>query len=172
MRYYIDGYNLIFWHSDLATLAYQTKKGKGLERAREAAIELLSKFLGLRKLSLTLVFDSPQKVQSSHYDRYLPFNVIYASSHESADAWMLEQLQAHTKKRPATIVTNDLRLARNVIGYGANTLTFDQFFEKMAKRAVLKGKSEKYLSPQYIKEMEQLFEERYIRLMQKEIDLF
>ena len=126
MFYYIDGYNLIFTLTD-------TKRS--LMHQRKSAITFLQKRFALLQLSGMLVFDgSHQRHEESGLSYANPLHIAYTPKGQTADEYILEQLEYSHKKSPATVVSNDRGLCRKARELGANTQSNEGFLHYLEKK--------------------------------------
>jgi predicted RNA-binding protein with PIN domain len=154
MRYWIDGYNLLF---KLPAL-----KGS-LEEKRRALIIELNRQAKHLNLQITVVFDAADPHRSldliSHYDA---LEIIYTTSRSTADESILHAIE--TTKNPINlcIVTSDKDLAHKAKNLGAQTLSLADFLKRLAKKQ--KNKRAKppvsQDSPRQIERLTKIFEKK------------
>jgi predicted RNA-binding protein with PIN domain len=128
MRYFVDGYNMLFQSSWMY-------EGKNLEEARYKLILELDTYAKLLCLSITLVFDAPQREAFLQRTHYQSLEIIFSTYGQTADdviALLISRLQ---KKEPITVVTSDKGLTRRAAGQGAKTLSVKEFLSQLRKRA-------------------------------------
>lgn len=98
MRYYVDGYNLMF---------RLLRAGEDLQKQREQVIRDLNLKAGFLELEVTLVFDSKYQAGAAERVRVEHLDVLYTNEGETADECILEELTGHQE----TVVTCDRKLA-------------------------------------------------------------
>ncbi len=152
MIYLIDGYNLIF--------SLVESKGS-LQALREKVIRYLQKKFATRKLQGVLVFDGAhQRGEESGLSYPSPLVVAYTPKGQSADEYIVEEIQLGKGKKQITVVTNDRGLKMHAKTAGANVLENGPFIAWLKKK---KGKSEPKMikeSPRNVDQLEKIFEER------------
>ena len=78
-------------------------------------------------LELTLVFDAAYQEgpgSISHYDK---IGIIFTEESQSADDFLIQQLEHEDNPRNTTLVTSDNRLAWRARSIGAKTLSVEEF---------------------------------------------
>jgi predicted RNA-binding protein with PIN domain len=144
-HYYIDAYNLLF------KLAI---KASSLQKRREALLAILKPFAAM---NLTLVFDGAEISERSHFG---DLEVIYTHG-ESADEYIIKEIENAVKPSKHTVVTSDRPLAKTVKNLGANILSVPEFLllisKKEKKTRVQKTFTE---SPYEIKRLLAIFEKK------------
>lgn len=156
MHYFIDGYNFLF-------RLFQ-KKGS-LQKQRDAALFSLNEEIEKLPLSITVVFDSSEKLREaasrSHLDA---LEIIYTTRQQSADDYIYKAIEEATHPQNETVVTSDRELAGKCRQLGANTLTVEQFLTHLQKRKAKKrrGKASKGFkeSDQEMERLLKIFEEK------------
>jgi Predicted RNA-binding protein containing a PIN domain len=123
-HYFIDGYNLMF--------RLQGKKTPSLHKKREEIISALNEEATLFRLNITLVFDgaeqAPEEGTRTHYDT---LEIVYTSKKQSADAYILEQLEYSKDPSSEIVITSDRELAGRAKMLGAATETIEAFLSFM-----------------------------------------
>lgn len=161
MLYYLDGYNILFF------LAHSKQS---LKIQRHFLIEYLHKQFKKFRLSGVLVFDGThRKDEESGLSYKSPLIIAYASKGQSADAYIIEQIELAQNPRQITVVTDDQGLTRHTRSHGAkaqSNAAFLIFLRKKSEKSKIKTKPEVNETPQNIRRLIQIFEER----MQNEED--
>lgn len=138
MHYFIDGYNLLF---------RILGNPRPLQRSRQHVIASINEKVSLLKLNATLVFDgaSEEHAQNSrgHFD---VLEIIYTSKAQSADDYILEEIQQSSTPSQETIVTSDRELALRCKNLGAKIKSIESFLEWIEKKCK-KDKAAKRPSP-------------------------
>ena len=154
MRYWVDGYNLLF-RLPLSKESLQTKRERIIYELNEKSSEL--------HLEITLVFDAFDRDRNldsrSHYDF---LEIIYTTSKETADESILESIE-HIKN-PSTIcvVTSDKGLSRKAKNLGANAISLKEFFTLLEKKTKKKERPTPAFqeSPKEIERLRKIFEKK------------
>lgn len=147
--YLVDGYNLIFSLTD---------SKKKLQTLREEAILFLQKQFKLRKITGQLVFDGAKEKEFSYPS---PLIVVFAPKGQSADAYIVEQLEGAKHPKQMTVVTNDKGLARHAKSNGAKVLENEEFLHWLMKKRVKTTVREPVESKHQFDRLLQIFEERF-----------
>lgn len=152
MYYLIDGYNLIF------TLI---ESKESLQIIRQKVILDLQKKFAKRKISGTLVFDGAHKRDEESGLSYpSPLIVAYAPKGQSADEYIIEQLDRAPNPKQIVVVTNDRGLERHAKSAGAKVQENGEFIEWLNKRKKRKSPLEVKETQQNIDRLLKIFEER------------
>jgi predicted RNA-binding protein with PIN domain len=122
MHYYIDGYNLLF---------RVTEGKKSLQQKREAILELLGHQITDLNLHLTVVFDSKQHHTRGHL---ADLEIVYAAENQSADAYIIQEIERSSDPGQETVVTSDRELAQSCKLLGARTQSIDAFLASLLKK--------------------------------------
>lgn len=118
MHYYVDGYNLLF-----RTLP----DDEDFQKEREDLItDLAEKVMGLH-LDVTVVFDSAYQVGDATKGHRRFLEVVYTAAGETADAYILSELQVVKDVRHEIVVTSDKGLASRCRNCGAKTMSVEGF---------------------------------------------
>lgn len=102
MRFYIDGYNVLF---------RLLHPGEELQEAREHLIDDLGQKINSLGLDAVLVFDShfqEEDTTSSHLDQ---MRIVYTAKGQTADEFILQELKESVFPQQITVVTSDKKLA-------------------------------------------------------------
>ncbi|MBX9744907.1 MAG: NYN domain-containing protein [Chlamydiales bacterium] len=152
MFYYIDGYNLIFALAD-------TKRS--LMHQRKSAITFLQKRFAHLQLRGMLVFDgSHQRNEESGLSYANPLQIAYTPKGQTADEYILEQLEYSHKKSPATVISNDRGLCRKARELGANTQSNEGFLHYLEKKKTKRMIAVPKETPYQINRLIKIFEEK------------
>lgn len=155
MLYYLDGYNLLF---------YFAHSKKSLKTQRDSLIGHLHKQFEKLSLSGVLVFDGTNRNdEESGLSYKSPLTIAYASKGQSADAYIVEQIEFAANPKLITVVTDDQGLTRHARSHGAKAQSnsaFLSFLKRKSDKSKLKTKPEVTETPQNIRRLIQIFEER------------
>lgn len=153
MRYFLDGYNLLF---------YLTKKRNPLRQYRH---ELITYFAtSISSLDVVLVFDGndPHEKHSTrhHIDQV---EIVYTPLHTTADHYIFEEVQLCKHPKHIAVVSNDQELIKRCKMLGAKTLSLTDFLSYIAKK---KDKQKRKVAtplketPQEISRLLEIFEKK------------
>ncbi len=125
MRYYIDGYNLLF------RCLY---KHYALSEGRQRMLEELSRKSENLNLNITIIFDAQHRLEGTSwaYLRYL--EIIFTKSGETADELILEKIQSDLHVKQKTVVTSDRKLASQVRHCRVKTESVEEFLSWLNQR--------------------------------------
>lgn len=124
MHYYVDGYNLLF----------RTEGPEDLRSSRERLILDFAKKATALHLTLTLVFDSSHPLSMLTRSHLHQLEIVYTEKKQSADAYILNQIQIAATPFLITVVTSDKKLAAFARQLGAKTLSVDLFLPWLNRR--------------------------------------
>jgi len=143
MYYLIDGYNLLY----------------SLQESRDRLVKWFQKEFAQLDQSGMIVFDGAHRRDEESGRAYgNPLEVSFAPKGQTADAYILEQVQL---LKNVTVVTNDGGLKRQARAFGAKTMTNEAFLEWLAKKRKKKVKKvEVRESPREMERLLKAFEER------------
>lgn len=153
--YFIDGYNLIF-------SLIHTKEN--LQVMRQKVILYLQKKFAARHISGLLVFDGThRRGEESGLSYPSPLIVAYAPKGQSADEYIVEQIEIAKGPKTITVVTNDRGLAMHAKSFGAKVQNNEAFIQWLKKKKTHKSMTEPKETEENIKRLEKIFEERLRR---------
>lgn len=154
MRYFVDGYNLLF---------YLTKKRNPLRQYRH---ELISYFVTSISsfLDIVLVFDGSDPHEKHSVKHHIgPVEIIYTPLSMTADFYIFEEIQLHKNPAHTTVVSNDQELIKRCRALGAKTLSLTDFLSYIAKKNEKQKKSTTIPAqetPQEISRLLRIFEKK------------
>jgi uncharacterized protein len=155
MRYWIDGYNLLF-RLPLTKESLANKRKRVILDLNEQA-ELLS-------LDITIIFDAED--QERNLDRrshYRSLEIIYSTSKQTADESILDSIECSYHPEKICVVTSDKDLSYKAKVLRANTLSLKEFFLFIAKKQKKKSATS-YIectdSPREIARLLKIFEKK------------
>jgi predicted RNA-binding protein with PIN domain len=106
-----------------------------LQNQRENVIALLNEQSHALKLNLTLVFDGsqpkPAEAKRGHFDA---LEIVYTPEDQSADDYILKELENALNPNQEVVVTSDRELARRSILLGARTQSIEAFIAALVKK--------------------------------------
>jgi len=154
VRYLIDGYNLLF---------HEGEEFCSLQKEREKLVQQLQAAFRSLHLQGTIVFDGSRRRDEESgrsYDN--PLETVFAPRGQSADEYLLEQLDTVHNKKTITLVTNDKHLTRHARAVGAHTLTIRAFLSWVDKQFSTRKPTRRTPreSPQQMARLKQVFEDR------------
>ncbi|QZA59437.1 NYN domain-containing protein [Candidatus Rhabdochlamydia porcellionis] len=154
MRYFVDGYNLLF---------YLTKKHNPLRQYR---YELISYFATSISsfLDIVLVFDGSDPHEKHSTKHHIgPIEIIYTPLNMTADFYIFEEIQLHKNPAHTTVVSNDQELIIRCRALGAKTLSLTDFLSYVTKKNEKQKKSTEtpiQETPQEISRLLKIFENK------------
>lgn len=145
MHYFVDAYNLLFkLHI----------KSTSLQKQREALLTALKPYASL---NLTLVFDGHEISERSHFG---DLEIIYTEG-ETADAYIIKEIENAHKPSNHTVVTSDRPLASTVKNLGAKILSISEFLSLISKKGKKKEVEKTFTdTPAQIKRLLAIFEKK------------
>ncbi len=156
MHYFIDGYNLLFFH---------LKPDASLQKKREELIEILDEKFKLLKDDVTVVFDGFNTLEKTPQRQYFQsLKIVFTPKGQTADEYILEQLQHLKNPSHITVVTADKNLAQKVRYMRAHTKTPKAFLLLAAKK-----ESEKISANEKLFEESKIQIERLLHLFEKRL---
>ncbi len=126
MPYLIDGNNVmaqtVGWHKDK-------------QAARRTLIHSLAKFVAVRRLKVTVVFDGPQDTEFPEGTKYKSVRVVYARPGSDADSRIKDLIKKSTNKRDLILVSSDKALGGFAAHQGARVMPSGQFRKLLEEAA-------------------------------------
>ncbi len=155
MRFYIDGYNFLYFFS---------QTDGPLRSQREEILSFIDSFAGKLGLQITIVFDAQHTFgEVAKRDFFGALEIIYTPEKMTADDLLLEMLRVKKSHDQITIVTNDKKLASLCRQLGARTISHSAFLAFLAKKE-LKKEEQSQVNPQdspaQIKRLRAIFEKK------------
>jgi predicted RNA-binding protein with PIN domain len=157
MKYYVDGYNLLF---------RLLSKKNSLEVSRTQVIASINEMALHLKLNIILVFDATQQkerlgVARGHFDA---LEVVY-TEYKNADDFILGEVENARSPSQITVVSSDRELCGRVRQLGAKTQSIGDFANwlrhKRQKRNRLAAKPQVFRdSDSHISRLLKIFEEK------------
>jgi|GEM_PF-1359943 len=155
----IDGYNLLFACPSVfeeMTPPWPGPQGPGkknMEVARDEMLRILSRYQGLTKEQMTIVFDSRLRGRSRSSAKRPPgepraetertgLKIVFA---KSADAEIVRLVEKDNRPKGLTVITSDAKLRKKIKSLGAQVQSARPFLEKVDKalsREMRKAKKE------------------------------
>lgn len=152
MYYLIDGYNLIFSLID---------SKQSLQSIRQELISSLQKQFALKKMAGTLVFDGARiRGEESGLSYPSPLTVAYAPRGQTADSYILEQLELSRNPKEITVITNDKGLSLHARAAGAKIQGTKMFIAWLYKKKKKDKTVEAKETPANIDRLLKIFEDR------------
>jgi len=133
MRYFIDGYNLLF---------KILKKIHPLQKKRLDVIKALNQKVEEWGWDVTIVFDgskeAPKEVSRGHFKS---LEVVYTPKGLTADDYILETLTFLLPKVRCTVISSDRELSGRAKQLGAKTLSIEDFLSSLVQKKKIKKTS-------------------------------
>lgn len=165
MRYFVDGYNLLFrtsWEEE------------ELKIKRDKIVHGLAPKVQKAGIDLLLVFDSQHQVGPGELCVISGLQVYFTDYGETADEYILAQLRKAANPRECTVVTSDTHLAIRARRKGAYSQTIHEFMlllNRLYKKKNKMSLGKAPLPPHKIKKIptqeeyyQKIFEKNYIEL--------
>ncbi len=123
----VDGYNIIFAWQDLHEIARCS-----LEEAREALIEILQNYRGVRGCELIVVFDAYKvKGGQGSVEKRGRLSVVYTREAETADNYIEKVTAQLGRKHRVRVATSDGLEQVIILGHGSLRLSASQFRDEV-----------------------------------------
>lgn len=154
MYFFIDGYNLLFTCGE---------EGRSLQNQRDHLIQWIRSEFGNMRLKGALVFDgSHRRDEESGLSYQNPLELVYTPKGQSADEYIIEQLERLKNCKSITVVTNDQGLRKIAGALKANVQSNRSFLTWLAKRSKRKKGKLPVIreTSQQIERLIKIFEER------------
>lgn len=131
MHYYIDGYNLLFRNCEAKDQ---------LQKYRNSLLDYFNKSIHLLGLNATVVFDSQYRVGEATRGHLIDLEVIFTGEGETADDYIVHELENRHSVGIQMVITSDKRLAWRARRAGALTQTSEDFLSWLERRIQNKQK--------------------------------
>ena len=115
----VDGYNIIFAWKKLNKLAEDN-----IEAAKDALINMLCNYQGVKKMNLILVFDA-YKIEG-HAEEVITYHnihVVYTKEAETADQYIEKTVHKIGRENQVTVATSDGLEQIIIMGQGAHRMS-------------------------------------------------
>jgi len=130
MKYYIDGYNLLFKEA-------WARSCSSLEEARARLIHELDTLANSLHKQITVVFDAPFQSGCLRRGHFRSLEIIFTAKGQTADEFLEELAEARGNK--IVIVTSDRVLARKVKYYHTKVEEVHEFIVRLRKKSFKKA---------------------------------
>lgn len=141
-QYLIDGYNLIHLVADLNRFL-----DSGLEPARNLLITLLRRYAATHQVFITVVFDGEAVGQlDASISNFHRLTVIYSRPPEKADPVIKRIIDKTENRRGLTLVSADHELIHYARRSGVQTLSPQQFYDRLRQPANQQQMDQKFNS--------------------------
>ena len=116
---HVDGYNIVFSWDELREIA-----AADINAAREALINILSNYQGVRKCHLIVVFDA-YKVKGGigSVEKRHGLDIVYTREAETADMYIEQASYDLSRKHRVRVATSDGMEQMIILGHGAERLS-------------------------------------------------
>ncbi|HLB52281.1 MAG TPA: NYN domain-containing protein [Chlamydiales bacterium] len=151
MRYYLDGYNLLFSLSNSRL---------PLLKQRKEMIQFLQLAFEKKKLTGTIVFDGKVHLNEESGRSYpSPLEIVYTTKGQTADAYILEQMEFCKYRSEITVVTADLGLRRHLQSMRVKVMDNQKFMHFLCKGKKEEEKTDIEESQKEIARLLKIFEQ-------------
>ena len=121
----VDGYNIIFAWKKLNKLAEDN-----IEAAKDALINMLCNYQGVKKMNLILVFDAYKvKGNPGSVETYHNIHVVYTKEAETADQYIEKTVHEIGRKYRVTVATSDQLEQVIILGQGGQRMSARELLE-------------------------------------------
>lgn len=115
----VDGYNIIFAWDELADIAKDD-----LSAAREALINILGNYRGIKKCRVILVFDAYRvKGNPGSIEQRAGLHVVYTKEAETADMYIEKASYDLSREHRVKVATSDALEQVIILGHGAERMS-------------------------------------------------
>lgn len=115
----VDGYNIIFAWDELADIAKDD-----LSAAREALVNILGNYRGIRKCRVILVFDAYRvKGNPGSVEQRAGIHVVYTKEAETADMYIEKASYDLSREHRVKVATSDALEQIIILGHGAERMS-------------------------------------------------
>ena len=115
----VDGYNIIFSWDELKAIA-----AEDVNAAREALVNILSNYQGVRKCHLILVFDAYKvKGGTGSIEKRHGIHIVYTKEAETADMYIEQASYDLSRKHRVRVATSDGMEQMIILGHGAERMS-------------------------------------------------
>jgi predicted RNA-binding protein with PIN domain len=152
--FFIDGYNLLF---------YWSEESQSLQLRRNQLVAWIQQVFHQIDLKGTIVFDGAHRREEEYGLSYPnPMEVAYTPKGQSADQYIVEQVELPKNKEALVVVTNDGMLRKHVSALGVKTMSNQTFLEWVMKKRRQKKNKKRVIreSDAQIERLVKIFEER------------
>lgn len=127
MIYLIDAYNVLF---------LVDKSSKDLRAKREDLIESFSTYFHKIGLSAILIFDGSHRADEESGKRYVgSLEIVFTHSGQSADAFIVQEIEQAKNPKEITVVTNDQGIKRHAKAMQAHVKSCHSFIRFLEKKS-------------------------------------
>ena len=128
-RIVIDGYNLIFQ----CGLQGRRPDSLALEKARQRAVQTISKWLGDQRQHAAIVFDATRLPIKEDYNvsQRDGMTIIYAVEYEDADSMIEEIIRKHSNPKQLLVVSSDHRLHKAALRRKSKPIDSDVWYDNL-----------------------------------------
>jgi predicted RNA-binding protein with PIN domain len=126
MRYWIDGYNLLF---------RITKSYQGVKQEERKILRLINQWVTEAHHNATIVFDGRQKnMPEATRSNFQNLAVIYTAEGEKADAYILDEVIHSNDPSKEIVISSDRELTGKARQNGARIKSVEEFFSSLLKK--------------------------------------
>lgn len=127
MKYYVDGYNLLFRSNRFTH--------EKLQNSREKLIEQLDEYAASLQIDLSIVFDSSFNLSGFERGHFYSLEVIFTSKNISADEYLVSVSRQKKNKEPLIFITSDRALASMLQKERASVISVEIFLHQLQKHS-------------------------------------
>ena len=120
----VDGYNIIFSWDELRDIA-----ARDVNAAREALVNVLSNYQGVRRCHLILVFDAYKvKGGTGSIEQRGGIHIVYTKEAETADMYIEQASYDLSRKHRVRVATSDGMEQMIILGHGAERISATELY--------------------------------------------
>lgn len=124
----VDGYNIIFAWDNLRKIAAES-----LDASRDALINILCNYRGVKQCELILVFDAYRvKDNPGETEKIHNITVVYTKEAQTADMYIEKATHELGKKHKVRVATSDGAVQMISLGMGALRVPASDFYDEVA----------------------------------------
>ena len=125
----VDGYNIIFSWDELRDIA-----ARDVNAAREALVNVLSNYQGVRRCHLILVFDAYKvKGGTGSIEQRGGIHIVYTKEAETADMYIEQASYDLSRKHRVRVATSDGMEQMIILGHGAERLSATELNGRLSR---------------------------------------
>lgn len=140
----VDGYNLLFRCIRAGS--------KSLREQREELIEVIDGWASSTSLDIRMIFDGRSDFKDLSHSTFQAITVIYSIDGQTADEYILHEVEASPQPQQIVVVSSDKRLVKSAREHGAKSESVEKFFDYLRQR-VEKARRQSSTGPDLAKDI-------------------
>ena len=160
MRYYIDGYNLLFF-------LLEDEEEVSFEEIRSQLVTFIQERTQHISGSIVIVFDAHLREDNQDLQIFYTSNtkIVFTEQNEKADTYIIKQIEYSKNPKKDIVITSDKQLSNICRQLGSYTQTIAEFL----KKTIRKGKKKNLLLQKNIMIDSQADIERLLKIFTKKL---